>query len=187
MHSNAPLPMENHVRIFVGDVVTSTTPVVIETLLGSCVAVCLHDTELHFGGMNHILLAGSGRDGKSTRFGVYAMELLINEMMKIGGNRKKFVAKAFGGANIVQSVKYSSIGEDNAEFVRNFLETEKIPLISQRMGGTQPVHLDFRTDLGKATVHTVDGSQLHKIIQAEEVYKKTHSVDKNYSGEITLF
>jgi chemotaxis protein CheD len=181
------LPQQNRVHIHAGDVAVSNTPVVLETLLGSCVAVCLYDPTLCAGGMNHILLPGSTLDAKSTRFGVNAMELLINELMKHGGERRRFIAKAFGGANVMHSVSKSAIGDENALFVCNFLETEKIPLIAQRLGGTQPVRLDFRTDTGKATVHTVDGSQLHKLIHAEEAYRRAHVVDRDYSGEITLF
>jgi len=186
-HGAIPIPLQNHIRILTGDVATSTIAVVMEAVLGSCVAVCLFDPTLNAGGMNHILLPGSSKDPRSTRFGVNAMELLINELMKQGGDRRRFVAKAFGGASIVPGMSTLSIGEDNAQFVRGFLETEKIPLQAQRLGGIQPVHLYFRTDTGKATVRTVDGSQLHKIIHAEETYRRTHSVDKDYSGEITLF
>jgi chemotaxis receptor (MCP) glutamine deamidase CheD len=115
------------------------------------------------------------------------MELLINEMMKQGGDRKRFIAKAFGGAQIVEGMALRTIGADNARFVREFLATEKIPLLAQRLGGTQPVHVNFRTDTGKATVHTVDGSMLHKIVSEEETFLRTHSDVKNHYGDITLF
>jgi chemotaxis protein CheD len=182
-----PLPEQEHVRIYTGDVATSTMPVVMETVLGSCVAVCLYDPEVQAGGMNHFLLPGSTQDPGSTRFGVNAMELLINELMKRGGERRRFVAKAFGGANVMHGVTLANIGGDNAEFVRSFLATEKIPLLRHRLGGTQPVRVVFRTDSGRATVHTVDGSQLHKVVHAEEAYRRVHVTDRNYSGEITLF
>jgi chemotaxis receptor (MCP) glutamine deamidase CheD len=181
------LPHQNHIRIYTGDVATSTTPVVLETILGSCVAVCLFDPVLCAGGMNHILLPGNPNDPRSTRFGVNAMELLINELMKQGGDRSRFIAKAFGGASIVEQMHALSIGSENARFVREFLATEKIPLRAQRLGGTQPVHLNFRTDTGKATIHTVDGSDLHNVVWEEETYRRTHSADKYSSGEITIF
>jgi chemotaxis protein CheD len=91
------------------------------------------------------------------------MEVLINELMKQGGDRRKFVAKAFGGANVLPGLTTATIGDDNARFVREFLATERIPLVAQRLGGTHPVHVYFKTDTGKATVSSVDGSQLSKI------------------------
>jgi chemotaxis receptor (MCP) glutamine deamidase CheD len=182
----ARLPRQNRVRIYTGDVAASTTPVMMETVLGSCVSVCLYDPYLRAGGMNHILLPDTSLDPGSTRFGVNAMEVLINELMKVGGERRRFIAKAFGGANVVPGI-LTSYGAENARFVRKFLATEKIPLVSERLGGSRPVRLEFRTDTGKATVHSVDGSQLPRIIHAEYSYRRAHTSDKYYSGEITLF
>jgi chemotaxis receptor (MCP) glutamine deamidase CheD len=177
----------NPVRIFTGDVATSSVPTVLHTLLGSCVAVCLYDPILRAGGMNHIMLPGTRQNRYGTRFGVHAMELLINELMKLGGERRRFIAKAFGGACVVPGLKSSPIGDDNATFVRMFLQRENIPLVAQRLGGCQAVHVYFRTDTGKVFLHSVDGSELPKIIHAENSYRRVHLADRHYSGEITLF
>jgi len=115
------------------------------------------------------------------------MELLINELMKVGGDRRRFIAKAFGGANVLQGVKMPPIGDANARFVREFLATEKIPLVAERLGGNHAVHLYFRTNTGKATVHTVDGSSLPKIIDAEGSFSISPCPGKPNYGEITLF
>jgi chemotaxis protein CheD len=115
------------------------------------------------------------------------MELLINEVMKLGGDRRRFVAKAFGGANVLAGVTIPNIGDRNAKFVREFLDTEKIPLIAERLGGNHAVHLYFRTDTGKATVRTVDGSILPKIFDAEKRYQRPVFDNKPLGGEITLF
>jgi|GEM_PF-354169 len=180
-------PSGSRKRLHIGDVAASLIPVVLDTLLGSCVAVCMYDPILLAGGMNHILLPKcSGRD-KTARCGVHAMELLINELMKLGGDRKRFIAKAFGGANVLKGITTLPIGEANARFVREFLATEHIPLVAERLGGNHAVHLYFHTDTGKATVHTVDGSNLPKIIDAEGSYSKLPCPDKPYYGEITLF
>jgi chemotaxis protein CheD len=115
------------------------------------------------------------------------MELLINELMKIGGDRRRFIAKAFGGANVLGGMKMPPIGAGNARFVREFLALERIPLVAERLGGNHAVHLYFHTDTGKVTVHTVDGSSLPKIIYAEGSYSKSPLWDRPFSGEITLF
>jgi chemotaxis protein CheD len=180
-------PDEHRVRVYTGDVATSKQPATFDALLGSCVAVCLYDPVFCAGGINHILLPGSGLDTRCTRFGVHAMELLINELMRQAADRRKLVAKAFGGANVLSGLVTATIGDDNARFVREFLATEKIPLIAERLGGTHAVHLRFRTDTGKAVVRTVDGSRLPKIIIAETSYRQSHSADKFFSGEVTLF
>jgi len=178
---------KNGVCLYAGDVAASQTPLVFHTLLGSCVAVCLYDPLLRAGGMNHILLPNCRAGDKSARCGIHAMELLINELMKLGGDRRRFVAKAFGGANVLQGISLPPIGERNAEFVREFLALERIPLVAERMGGNHAVHLYFRTDTAKATVHTVDGSILPKVIEEEAGYGNSPFPDKPYSGEITLF
>ena len=115
------------------------------------------------------------------------MELLINELMKLGGEKKRFIAKAFGGANVLPGLKMSPVGEENAAFVRKFLATERIPLVAERMGGDHAVHLFFHSDTGKAFVHTVDGSNLPTIIRSEGCYCKIGSGSKPIGNDITLF
>jgi len=174
-------------RLYIGEVAASQLPVVMHTLLGSCVAVCLRDPVLGAGGMNHILLPKCRAGDNSPRCGIHAMELLINELMKLGGDRRRFIAKAFGGANVLQGVNLPNIGDRNAKFVREFLAAEKIPLVAERLGGNHAVHVYFRTDTGKATVHTVDGSVLPKIFAAENSYCQVRPGNTFLGGEITLF
>ena len=175
------------IRIFAGDVRTSVDPAEIDTLLGSCVAVCLYDPELRAGGMNHIMLPGDARDTKSTRFGIQAMELLINELMQKGGIKHRFVAKAFGGANVLPGLDFASVGDDNVKFVQDFLAFEKIPLVAGRLGGINGIHVYFRTDTGDVRVKSVDGKQLPKLILAETTFRRTHEAGKDTLGEVTLF
>jgi chemotaxis protein CheD len=177
----------NRISLYIGEVAASQSPIVMDTLLGSCVAVCMYDPKLRIGGMNHILLPKCQAGDNSSRCGVHAMELLINELMKLGGEKIRFVAKAFGGANVFPGMKMSPIGEGNAIFVRQFLATEKIPLVAERMGGNHAIRLYFHTDTGKAFVHTVDGSSLPKIIKSEKGYCKPIAGSKPIGGDITLF
>jgi chemotaxis receptor (MCP) glutamine deamidase CheD len=166
------LPHELRRRIYIGEVVASATPLLLQTVLGSCVAVCLRDPVAHIGGMNHILLPGScAGDDRPSRCGVQAMELLINAIMNKGGDRRRLVAKVFGAGNVVAGLQSPTIGEQNAAFIRRFLATERIPLIAQRLGGIRPVQVNFRTDTGKTTVHTVDGSRLPAILSLEDGYR----------------
>ncbi len=174
-------------RLYIGGVVASAEPLVLQTLLGSCVAVCLRDPAAGAGGMNHILLPEGAKDDRKTRFGVHAMELLINLLMKRGGERRRFVAKAFGAANVLPGQTAPTVGDLNASFVREFLAAENIPLEAERLGGTHAVHVHFRTDTGKTIVHSVDGSRLPAIARAEKTYRSTHPAEEDFSGEVTLF
>jgi chemotaxis protein CheD len=162
------LPLEQRKRIYIGEIVASATPMVLQTLLGSCVAVCLRDPVTGVGGVNHILIPGRC-DG--ARCGVNAMELLINAIMQRGGDRRRLVAKVFGGANVLPALQSPTAGEQNAAFVRNFLATERIALVAQRLGGTHAVQVHFRTDTGKTIVHSVNGSRLPSILSAEDAYR----------------
>ena len=177
----------NRISLCIGEVAASQSPVVLDTLLGSCVAVCMYDPILRAGGMNYILLPKCKAGDQSPRCGVHAMELLINELMKLGGEKKRFIAKAFGGANVLPGMKMPPVGDENAIFVRQFLATEKIPLVAARMGGNYAVRLYFHTDTGKAYVHTVDGSSLPRIIESESRYCKPAADSKPIGDDITLF
>jgi chemotaxis receptor (MCP) glutamine deamidase CheD len=177
----------NRITLYIGEIATSDIGAVLDTLLGSCVAVCLYDPVLRIGGMNHILLPLCRAGEETPRCGVNAMELLINALMNLGGDRRRFIAKAFGGASVIQGTHLPPIGEKNSQFVRRFLANEKIPLVAERLGGDHAVHLYFHTDTGKAIVRTVDGSSLPILLRAERAFGKASDPARPFSGEITLF
>ena len=124
-----------------GEFHASTEPVTISTLLGSCIAACLYDPVNRVIGMNHFLLSNRrySRELPNTlseagRYGIYAMELLINDMMHRGAKRKNLRAKAFGGATIFSQSRevgnFYCVSEVNVRFIREFLENERIPLVA---------------------------------------------------------
>lgn len=121
----------------------------VTTILGSCVAVCLHDPIARIGGMNHILLPeDTGGAASGASFGVNAMELLINGIIKHGGARGRLVAKVFGGGRMVAGL--SDVGALNSQFVRTFLEAENIACIGESTGGTKGRRIEFWPYSGKA-------------------------------------
>lgn len=184
----APGARVRQTRLDIGDVVAGHGPMILHTLLGSCVAVCLRDPVSGVGGMNHILVPSSTTDvGWTTRCGVQAMELLINEVMKLGGDRRKLVAKAFGGGNVLQGFQSPTVGELNASFVRKFLLEEKIPLVAQRLGGTRAVTVNFHLDSGEVIVRSVDGSRLPAILRDEATYYETSAASRFRVEEPLLF
>lgn len=127
--------------------------VMITTLLGSCIAVCLRDPVVRVGGMNHFLLSEPNPDSLVDEadmhcYGIHAMELLINEIMKLGGLRSRMRAQLYGGANVVAGL--GGIGHDNAAFARRFLETEGIAIGHADTGGRQARKVEFLPFEGKA-------------------------------------
>ncbi len=134
---------ERRIVITQGEHAASGDPdVVITTVLGSCVAVCLWDHLARIGGMNHILLASqTERDMRSDMAGMHAMELLINALLKLGATRERLQAKVFGGAQMVSGL--SGIGASNAAFTLDFLARENIACIGRSLGGHQARRLLF--------------------------------------------
>ncbi|HVT96991.1 MAG TPA: chemotaxis protein CheD [Acidobacteriaceae bacterium] len=175
-------------RVDIGDVVASRHPLCLHTVLGSCVAVCLWDPVAAAGGMNHILVPSSHADCQcGSRCGVHAMELLINAVMKAGGDRRRFVAKAFGAANVLPVFQSPTVGDLNARFVREFLATERIPLLAERMGGNRAVRAVFHAHSGRAFVHTVDGSRLPEIVREETAWFNRPLTERFADEEPVLF
>ena len=119
------------VKVLPGEYYVSNEDLVIMTVLGSCIAACIWDGNARTGGMNHFMLPdGDGSEG-SGRYGSYAMELLINEMFKLGARRETMQAKIFGGAQVMAGFTTMNVGERNTRFVLDYLSTERIPVVSQ--------------------------------------------------------
>lgn len=150
----ADLPVQS---LIVGELRASAVPVKLTTLVGSCITVCLYDPVSHIGGMNHFMLpqdSGSGRS--SATYGIYAMELLINQLMKLGANRRRLEAKVFGGANVLgrplAADSPHNIGESNLRFALSFLKTEQIPIRAQSVGGTCGRQVHFLPHTGQVFI-----------------------------------
>ena len=168
----------------IGGVYASRQPMVVKTLLGSCIAVCLHDRVASVGGMNHFMLPSGGGAGEDAgRFGVHAMDLLIGAIMKAGGDRRRFGAKVFGGANVLDiGGTTGDIGRQNIEFIQAFLRDEGIPLLNSDVGGHVARQVHFHTKTGRAFVKRVP--RVRPDLLAEE--RKQRSAPAAY-GRITLF
>jgi chemotaxis protein CheD len=139
-----------HVQLMQGDsYVTGEPDEILTTILGSCIAACIRDTVTGLGGMNHFLLPeGSGSDRDARRFGVNAMEILINGILSRGGMRSRLEAKLFGGANVLAGL--SDVGSRNAEFARHFLLDEGIPVVGGSVGGNDPRRIQYWPASGRA-------------------------------------
>ena len=162
--------------IRVGELHVSRKPVIIKTLLGSCVSVCLYDPDARVGGMNHILLPGNAdmdQFNRSARYGINAMDKLMTRMLASGADRKKLVAKVFGGAHILEQIdsKYSP-GIMNVEFAFQYLETESIPVAGYNVAGFTPRRIYFNTRSGKVLLERVRGGEEKKISEIDSSLAK---------------
>lgn len=144
-------PDTRTIQVIQGEFHVSSSPAeTLSTILGSCVAACIWDEGKQIGGMNHFLLAQAQGNSSSrdNRYGVHAMEMLINGLLRAGARREALKAKLFGGAKIV--VNLPDIGASNAEFARNFLRTEGIPCMAESLGGTRARQITFHPVSGRA-------------------------------------
>lgn len=189
MNSSSPASLPQR-SIIVGEVFASDSPALVATVLGSCVAACLYDPVACIGGMNHFMLPQANRETTSAAFGIHAMELLINKIMRLGGDRRRLQAKVFGGANVLalQGAELQ-VGQRNIAFVRQFLEDEGISLVAQRVGGNQGVKLCFYTAIGRALVKPLPNRLLDETLRQEVHYlrqaKTTATAPAN--DAVTLF
>lgn len=137
---------------------------VIATVLGSCVAVCLFDPERGAGGMNHILLPDiDGADGRRTLFGAHAMELLINDLLKLGCRKSSLRGKLFGGARMIATL--GRAGAMNGEFADRYLASEGIPVESRSIGGTLARRVEFWPSTGRARMRFIEDQSVEVEVQ----------------------
>lgn len=137
---------------------TRSASVEYSTVLGSCVATCLYDPEVRVGGMNHFLLSEPPANATGTQvdehYGVYLMELLVNNMLGQGARKSNLRAHLYGGANVNRNMM--RIGSMNADFAREFLRREGIALLREDLGGTNARRVDFRPASGQVRLRTVE-------------------------------
>jgi chemotaxis protein CheD len=181
-----PLYELESVVIVVGENFVTANDMVIETVLGSCIAVCLRDPLMKIAGMNHFLLPGDpSTSGTSGRYGVNAMEQLLNAMMALGANRFRIEAKVFGGGNIdVAASSKLRIGDMNTEFVMNFLQVEGIPVISCDVGGNAGRRIVFFAHKGNVKLRRLGRSES---ISAESQDRASSEVITLRKPDLTLF
>ncbi|MDD4944541.1 MAG: chemoreceptor glutamine deamidase CheD [Rhodoferax sp.] len=175
------------VKVLPGEYFVSNEDLMIMTVLGSCIAACLWDPRIRAGGMNHFMLPdGDSADGGG-RYGSYAMELLINQMLKMGARRETMQAKVFGGAQVMAGFTSMNVGERNTKFVLDYLATERIPVVSQDVLDIHPRKVCFFPTTGKALVKRLAHSH-PETLAVEERKGNAASLAKTTSGgSVDLF
>jgi len=151
------------VKVLPGEYFVDRDNLMIVTTLGSCIAACLWDGAARVGGMNHFMLPEGPSD--HGRFGAFAMELLINELMKQGARRSALEAKVFGGGRVIAGMDSLNVGERNTRFVLDYLRTERIPVVSKDVLDIHPRKVCFLPATGKAMVKRL--AHAHEAAQRE--------------------
>lgn len=167
--------------------VTHDPEVMMGTILGSCVAACMHDPAAGVGGMNHFLLPGEKADfngsPQSMRYGVQSMELLLNALYRMGARRERLEVKLFGGARVVDGL--SDVGQQNAAFAERFLASEGIRTVGGSLRGEQARRIQFWPVSGRVRqMALIDPSR--KVFEAERV-KPIRAPAAEVDGELELF
>lgn len=178
------------VKLLPGEYHVSGEDIVQVTVLGSCVAACIRDRVFGIGGMNHFMLPegdGQGGWGASTRYGVYAMEVLINEILKRGGRRDHLQAKLFGGGNVMKALTQSPVGEKNAAFAVQFLKTEGIPVLASDLVDVYPRKVYHFPVTGKVRVKKLMDLHNQTIVEREREYVSKIQVEEIKGGDVELF
>ncbi len=179
-------------KISPGEYYFTEQDMVIVTVLGSCVSACIRDKVTGIGGMNHFMLPDSAKADKdspvseSMRYGTYAMEVLINQLLKNGARRENLEAKIFGGGNVLRSFTVNNVGERNAKFVRNYLREEGINVTGEDLNDIYPRKVYFFPKTGKVLVKKLKELHNYTLIKREETYASRLKKD-DVGGEVELF
>ena len=181
------------VKVLPGEYYVSGQEEMVSTVLGSCVSACIRDAERRIGGMNHFMLpepmSGERNDwsvavGRAARYGSDAMEQLINAILKAGGRRDALTVKIFGGGRVLTQM--TDVGRRNIEFVKRYLELEKLQLVAEDVGDIYPRQLQFFPASGRVRVRQLRTSRDNELAANEQSYLKRLANDP-IKGEVELF
>ena len=181
-------------KILPGEYYVTTTEEMITTVLGSCISACVRDRIFGVGGMNHFMLPDCGHNATlssggdylsaETRYGSFAMERLINDVLKNGGRRENLEVKIIGGGRIIE--KMTNVGLRNIEFARSYINTEGFEIAAEDVGDIYPRKLVYFPLTGKVRVKKLRSLHNNTIIEREDHYM--HEIEeKPVSGDVELF
>jgi chemotaxis protein CheD len=175
------------IKVLPGEYVVTGDEVMLVTLLGSCVSACIRDPLAGVGGMNHFMLPDSGiGEGGSARYGAYAMEMLINDLLKRGATRNRLEAKVFGGGAVLASLASSNVGERNADFVLDYLAAENLPVLAQDLGDTCPRRVHYFPRSGRVMLKRLPNANSAEVAAGETLYQ-ARLRQTPVAGEVELF
>lgn len=181
-------------KILPGEYYVTSHTEIIATVLGSCVSACVRDNKHGIGAMNHFLLPlhkgeewseKLNTNSQATRYGNFAMEHMINDVLKYGGRKENLEFKVFGGSKVISNM--GNIGDSNIHFVLNYLEVEGYKIIARDVGGINPRKVLFYPQSGKVRVKKIRDLHNDTIIRRETELMHTLENPEAVTGEIELF
>lgn len=181
-------------KILPGEFYVTIHDEAIITVLGSCVSACIRDKIFGVGGMNHFMLPAGDEErvsalknaSEATRYGNFAMEQMINTILKNGGLRENLEVKVFGGGRVLKNMETLDIGKRNIEFVREYIRMESLKIVTEDLGDVFPRKVLYFPASGRVRVKKLRSIHNNTIIEREQSYK-TKLVDKPIQGDIELF
>lgn len=179
-------------KLLPGEFFYTIKDMMIVTVLGSCVSACIRDIRSGIGGMNHFMLpdGASEADGPvslSARYGTYAMEVLINHLLKAGARRENLEAKVFGGGNVLRGFSALHVGRRNAEFVREYLLAEGIRMVAEDLNGEYPRKVYYFPRTGRVLVKKLRTLNNNTLANREQDYAQRIQRSEQVSGSVDLF
>lgn len=178
-------------KIKPGEFTITNKNTILVTVLGSCISVCLRDPVNNISGMNHFLLPYDFNHKTlptdAARYGVHAMELMINDMFKLGAAKHRLEAKVFGGANVLAALAMPNIGQRNTQFVMDYLAAENIPVLASDVEGVYSRKIYFFPDTGEVKLKRLTDIKNITIVERESEYTKELTQAPFNSGDFTLF
>jgi chemotaxis protein CheD len=190
-------PESSHwtVKILPGEYYVTRHDEAVATVLGSCVSACVRDPERNVGGMNHFMLPEDATVGPNnwldpavglaTRYGSYAMESLINDLLKLGAARERLEIKLFGGGRILNGM--TDVGGRNVEFVRNYMHIEGYRVSAEDLGGQQPRKVVYFPANGRVRMRKLRPVENRTISHHEQLYLASIGNKAAGGGDVELF
>lgn len=176
-------------KIGPGELYASKRNILIVTVLGSCVSVCLRDPVARIGGMNHFMLPDRAESSsllsEPARYGAHAMEMLINNLLSMGAQRSRLEAKTFGAGRVLPGM--SDVGARNAQFALEYLERERIPVKASDVGGEHARKVYMFVETGRVLVKEITQLRNDTVIKRERAYAVEIGAKRITSGDIELF
>jgi chemotaxis protein CheD len=164
-------------------------------VLGSCISACIRDPRINVGGMNHFMLPEDKSVGPNnwldpavglaTRYGSYAMESLINDLLKLGATRERLEIKLFGGGRILAGM--TDVGERNIDFIKSYIQLEGLRIAAEDMGGTQPRKVIYFPASGRCKLRKLPQVENRTISHHEQLYRDSLKKQATDGGDVDLF
>ncbi|MFA5940072.1 MAG: chemoreceptor glutamine deamidase CheD [Sinimarinibacterium sp.] len=162
------------IKVLPGEYVVTEKSLMLVTVLGSCVSACIRDPLARIGGMNHFMLPDSeisSAAGETARYGAYAMEVLINELIKCGASRERLETKVFGGGAVLPGLRINNVGERNGRWVLKYLEAEGLAVSAQDLFGIHPRRVHYFPMTGRVMVKHLPLAGDTEMLASEKLYR----------------